>query len=169
MIDTSYPNMSTEEIVDLLAGAAGVEIVRAENARRRAEYEAWQREPITEHMGEPLPGGPLVVGEWYDVSPGGGYERGRKWRQCRYLGRRRTRDRFGGYARENEVYGYSQSYVFERWGAKAGTDPYARAGHDTVGVQSRGFSVERITPDPKLLAKIEEIAAKKAEREAAAR
>lgn len=143
--ESHYPHMTVDEAIEFIGGEEGRRQVDAENARRRAEYEAWQAETIFEHMGEPLKGGPLVVGEWYDVLPGGGYVPGRWWRMARYLGQRRERG-YSGTVR--------QHYAFERWGAKAATDPYARPRVEGVGVSARFFEVARVTPGPELLAKV---------------
>jgi hypothetical protein len=99
-------------------------------------------------------GGPLIVGEWYDVTQkiGFGYSRSRgetrTWRICRYRGRA------------------GDVLFFERFGAKAATDPYMRATNDSVMI-SKLASVTKLEPDPRILAKLDEQRRKDEERNAA--
>lgn len=82
------------------------------------------------HRDEPHPIGDeiLKIGEWYDVTVKKQTYFGRRrdpeatltWRICRYLGRHGHDDRM--------------QFSFERWGAKAGSDPYAKPQNDTIGV-----------------------------------
>lgn len=152
--DPEYPFLTPQEIIDHAdAALAAADLASStswpvtlwaedENARRLAAYTAWRAEPVE------VEGGPLVIGEWYDVTIAReGYSRSpaksTTWRVCRYLGR--TRSRYYGQVEETLAFG--------RWGAKAATDKWAHESHDTIAPK-KVLSVTSIAPSAAVLAKV---------------